>query len=268
MPNLLIVESNLTDTVKAAKNKGWLSSGETYGKALLASGDNVSFDICMPYAGDFNLGNLDLTTYDGFVFTGSSVTWCVDDAEAKVLRQTIEKLFELGKPILGSCNGLQLANVVLGGQCGPAPKGKEIGIARDISITPEALSHPIHQGRNQQFSALCVHRDHITRLAPGAVISASNDHSPVQAMIYEQSGICFWGMQYHPEFTLDDIINSVSGAARLFDKDKIFQAELISARENATGKAAQRLGIRGNDLDPSVRRLELHNWLKKVAVAS
>ncbi len=40
-------------------------------------------------------------------------------------------LFELGKPILGSCNGLKLANVVLGGQCGPAPKSKEIEPNRD-----------------------------------------------------------------------------------------------------------------------------------------
>lgn len=267
MPHLLIVESNLTDTVNAAKNKGWLSAGEIYGSALQASGSNVSFDICIPYAKDFNLNRFDLTAYDGFVFTGSSVTWCVDDSDAKVLRQTIEKLFELGKPILGSCNGLQLANVVLGGQCGPAPKGKEIGVARDISISPEALSHSIHQGRNQQFSALCVHRDHITKLAPGAVISASNDHSPVQAMIYERDDICFWGMQYHPELELDDIIHSVSGTDKLFNQDKVFQAELISARDNLAGEAAQRLGIRGNDLDPEVHRTELRNWLKRLAAA-
>ena len=76
---------------------------------------------------------------------------------------------------MGSCNGLQLANVVLGGQCDPASKGKEMGIARDICITPEGLNHPIHQGQNLKFSALCVHRDHITKLAPGAIITASND---------------------------------------------------------------------------------------------
>lgn len=268
MPHLLIVESNLTDTVNAEKIKGWISADETYGSALQASGNNVSFDICMPYTEDFNLNNLDFATYDGFVFTGSSVPWCVDDVEAKILRQTIEKLFELGKPILGSCNGLQLANVVLGGQCGPAPKGKEIGVARNIGITPEALSHPIHQGRNQQFSALCVHRDHITKLASGAVISASNDHSPVQAMIYEQGNICFWGMQYHPEFSLDDIINSVSGSTELFDKDKPFQAELMSTRENPAGDASQRLGVLGNDLDPEVHRSELGNWLKMLAARS
>lgn len=267
MPHLLIVESNPTETVDAVKNKGWLSAGETYGSALKASASNVSFGICMPYAKSFNLNDLDLASYDGFVFTGSSVTWCVNDVEATILRQTLEKLFELGKPILGSCNGLQLANVVLGGQCGPAPKGKEIGVARNIRITPEALNHPIHQGRNQQFSALCVHRDHITKLAPGAVITASNDHPPVQAMIYEQGNICFWGMQYHPELSLDNIINSVSGSTKLFAKDKVFQAELISARENPVGEAAQRLGVRGNDLDPEVHRSELRNWLKRLVLA-
>jgi GMP synthase (glutamine-hydrolysing) len=267
MPHLMIIESNLTDTVNEARNKGWLSAGETYGSSLKASGSNVSFDICMPYAEGFNLNHLNLSSYDGFVFTGSSVPWCVDDVEAKILRQTLEKMFELGKPILGSCNGLQLANVVLGGQCGPAPKGKEIGIARDINITPEALSHPIHRGRNQQFSALCVHRDHITKLAPGAIISASNDHSPVQAMIYEQGNICFWGMQYHPELSLNDIINSVSGSTKLFNKNKRFQAKLISARENPAGEAAQRLGVRGNDLDPDVHRSELHHWLKSLVRA-
>jgi GMP synthase (glutamine-hydrolysing) len=268
MPHLLIVESNLTTTVKSARNKGWLSSGETYGRALQASGTNVSFDICMPYAEDFQLNCLDLTNYDGFVFTDSSVTWSVGEVEATVLRQTIEKLFELGKPILGSCNGLQLANVVLGGQCGPAPKGKEIGVARDINITSEAISHPIHQGRNQRFSALCFHRDHITKLVTGAVISASNDHSLVQAMFYEQGNIIFWGMQYHPELSLDNIINAVSGSAKLFNKDKAFQAELISARENPAGEAAQRLGVLGNDLDPKIHRSELRNWLDRLATTS
>ncbi len=67
---LLIVESNLTDTVKAAKNRGWLSAGETYGSALRASASNGSFDICMPHSEDFHLNDFDLTSYDGFVFTG------------------------------------------------------------------------------------------------------------------------------------------------------------------------------------------------------
>ena len=166
---------------------------------------------------------------------------------------------------MGSCNGLQLANVVLGGQCGPASKGKEMGIARDICITPEGLNHPIHQGQNLKFSALCVHRDHITKLAPGAIITASNDHSPVQAMIYERANIFFWGMQYHPELCIDNIINEVSGTNKLFNKGKTFQAELILVRENPMGDAARRLGVLGNDLDLQIHQSELRNWLKTLS---
>jgi hypothetical protein len=87
-------------------------------------------------------------------------------------------------------------------------------------------------------------------------------------MFYEQGNIIFWGMQYHPELSLDNIINAVSGSAKLFNKDKAFQAELISARENPAGEAAQRLGVLGNDLDPKIHRSELRNWLDRLATTS
>jgi hypothetical protein len=94
-------------------------------------------------------------------------------------------------------------------------------------------------------------------------MSASNNHYPVQAMIHEQGNICFGGMQYHPELFLDNIITAVSGPAMLFNKDKACQAELISARENPSGEAAQRLGDLSNDL--KVHRSELPHWFDRLA---
>jgi len=102
------------------------------------------------------------------------------------------------------------------------------------------------------------------QLALGAVISASNDHSPGQAMIYDKANIFYLGKQYYPTPLLDNIINADSRPARLFNKDKAFQAEFISASENSTVVAGQMFGFLGNDLNPEGHLSEFRNVLARL----
>ena len=94
-----------------------------------------------------------------------------------------------------------MAAHVLGGTCRAAPAGREDGMARGLTLSAAAGLHPMMQGRDPVFAAVCVHRDEVHTLPPGAVVLAGNNHSKVQAMVYEQDGICFWGSQYHPEYS-------------------------------------------------------------------
>ena len=264
MPHLLIIESDPPAIVDSLKTAGRRISVGRYARVFQSISDQISYDVTLPYAGDFERASLDFAAYDGFVFTGSNVSWSVDAPEALPLRQTMEATLKAQKPIFGSCNGLQLAAVLLGGTCGAAPTGMEIGLACNIALSSIGQIHPLHSGRTEPFCALSVHRDQVSKVPGGAIVTAGNEHSPVQAMVYEQGGVRFWGTQYHPEYSLADIIDSVSDANSLFFSEHEIVAELQAVQQDLCGEAAKRPGVSANDLKPYVCRTELRNWLQSL----
>ncbi len=251
MRNILIVDSN-TPELNAASDKP--TPGETYAAALRASTtEALSVTVVTPYA-DPKLPPLG--PFDGAVFTGSAVEWSTDDPRAKPLADAMRAIFAAGIPTLGSCNGMQLAASVLNGSTDASPNGREDGIAREIHLTDAGRAHPMLAGRQDGYAAPCVHRDEVRRLPEGAVLLAGNGHSPVQAFAYERDGIRFWGMQYHPEFTpafIGDLIRRIGGMSDAAAGD--LQVADIDA------EAAQRLGLRSDEMAAPVRLTELRNWL-------
>ena len=81
--------------------------------------------VVNPYEGILNAD--DFAGVDGVVFTGSGVSWSTDAPEAACQRAAMELAFDAGLPSWGSCNGMQLAAVVLGGQVAASPNG--LGLA-------------------------------------------------------------------------------------------------------------------------------------------
>ena len=72
-----------------------------------------------------------LESIGGAVFTDSSAASATDAAEYKPQKHTMESTFKHRIPCWGSCAGLQLAAVVLGGTVSASPNGVEVGLARD-----------------------------------------------------------------------------------------------------------------------------------------
>ena len=114
-------------------------------------------------------------------------------------------------------------------------------------------------GREDGYAVPCVYRDEVTVLPDGAVVLARNAHSPVQAMAYERDGVRFWGVQYHPEYTLPYIGKGVVAWGRCSAE---VGAELEIAGTDPD--AAKRLGVRFSDMQPEVRLTELRNWLAQL----
>lgn len=264
MTKILIIESDPPELKKNNTSLGRRGNAESYGDALITCQADINIQIATPYSPDFKFDSLQLGDIDGVVFTGSCVEWSVNDKKAKPLHQSMEKVLAAQKPILGSCNGMQLACVVLGGRIHKSPNGMELGVARDIRLTERGSQHAFHKGRRKIFSCLCIHRDEVVELPSGAELTASNQHSEVQAMVYEQSGQSIWGIQYHPEGTpgqFADIVNSPDG---LFSSSTTLVDDLRLADSDPMGGAASRLGAREDDLTPSILRTELYNWLNKI----
>ena len=102
---------------------------------------------------------------------------------------------------------------------------------------------------------LCWHRDEVTALPPGAVVLAGNAHSGVQAMAVTGGGVDFWGCQYHPEF---DTEVAASIAERTAQPEALVR-DLRAATADAA--AADRVGMRAEDLERERHRTEIRNWL-------
>lgn len=231
MTRILIVDSN---------GPGMPALAPGFAAVLQALSPQIMCSFCAPYLGQA----LPEGAFDGVVFTGSAVSWGVDAPEGEVLREIWRQVTCWKVPIWGSCNGMQLAAFMLGGQCAASPHGDELGMAEAISLTDIGRGHPMMQGRASQFRAPTVHRDEVQHLPSGACLLARNAHSEVQAFAYETADISFWGTQYHPEFSRADV------ATWLADRGKS-----LPDSEEQDGQG---------DLALATRTLELQNWLAHV----
>jgi len=196
---------------------------------------------------------------DGVIFTGSAVDWGVDDPRGAPLWAAMETVFARGLPTYGSCNGMQLAASVLGGSSEASPNGRERGLAVGITLTRAGLAHPFLAGRRQRFSVPCIHSHEVTALPEGAIPLAGNAHSPVQAFAYDEGGVSFWGVQYHPEVSPAHMAGVLVHAG---ETDAALIADLEVAETDAG--AAIRLGGAPEDLAPATRLTELRNWLRHI----
>lgn len=253
MTKILLIESNPPDLTAHGQR-----AAAGFEATLKALDPAIELTVAAPYAAPFTADLL--AGIDGAVFTGSAAAWATDAVEAAPLRQAMELTFAQPLPVWGSCNGLQLAAVVLGGTVGAAAAGLEVGLAQKIALTQAGRRHAMLAGRKNGYAAPAIHRDAVKRVPHGAVTLAGNAHSPVQAMAYAQGGVDFWGTQYHPELALITIAGWVR-ARGLFAACDPAIAGLADGDES---NAARELGLEPHCLTLANRALELRHWLSHV----
>jgi len=259
MKTVLILEGNTTDLVVEAKTRNGVSPAEMYELALKSQEPEIQCKIIAPYESTFTDEHLD--NIDGVVLTGSGVPWSVDEPQARPLREAVSKVFGRGIPTLASCNGMQLGAVILGGKIGISPNGMEVGLALEIDRTNHGKKHSLLNGRTDGYAVPCAHRDEVQDLPDNAVHLAENAHSPIQAFAYEQGGVNFWGMQYHPEFTAAWVADLMRAPGTLWQNSTA--ANLLDLADTDKS-AAKQLGAREEDLTLEVRATEIRNWLTHI----
>lgn len=201
--NILVMEGNDAEGRLRQKTRLGRMASEGYSGCIRFLAPDAETHICMPADADADLPDVNgLRRFDGVVITGSALHVWEEKPEA--LRQVAfaRKVYESGVPFFGSCWGLQVATAAAGGTVEKNPLGREAGVARAVTIQDAGRGHPLLDGRPPVFDAPCIHLDAVTKPAPGTTILASNTMAPVQAAeIHHRNGV-FWGVQYHPEFTL------------------------------------------------------------------
>ncbi|MDX3807852.1 type 1 glutamine amidotransferase [Bosea thiooxidans] len=208
---LLFVDGNTRDQRASYVRDYGASPAEAYAAEVAAIAPDIVSDICLPADEGANLPDgAGLESYDGIFLTGSALH--IYEIEPAVTRQIelMQAIYASGTPCFGSCWGIQMGSVAAGGTVTANPNGREVGFARRIAPTEIGRGHPLLAGRPAAFDAPAIHLDTIALPPHGTTILASNSVSQVQAAEIRHNGGTFWGVQYHPEFSLG-LVASILG---------------------------------------------------------
>jgi len=99
-------------------------------------------------------------------------------------------------PTFGSCFGLQITTLALGGTMVKDPARRELGTI-ELRLTDVARKDPIFGALPDPFLAQAGHNDRALELPPGADLLAYTERCPVNA--FRVHGKPFWTTQFHPE---------------------------------------------------------------------
>ncbi len=263
------------DGLKAA---GMSLASDLYAKMLLRYLPEARYDILFPSdEGGAMPDTTELEHYSGILWTGCSL--CVLDTHLPTVTNQIrlsEQAFELGIPSFGSCWGLQIATVAAGGEVEINPKGREMGIARKISLTKEGEVHPMFEGKPKVFEAFISHDDHVTGVPEQGVVLAGNDFTTVQALEVVHNKGTFWSTQYHPEYDLNEIACLMMAREEKLIKIGFFtnRKDLLSLvdRMKLLFKEPDRKDLRwqlvidDDVLSEKIRQVEFKNYINKLVL--
>lgn len=272
-PRFLVVDGYAREGREGLAAGGATPAGPLYEKMLKACHPGAEVDIVYPADPDASLPQgAAVGQYDGIAWTGSSLTIHSDDPQVTPQIAFAREAFANQVPSFGSCWAAQIAVVAAGGRCAENPRGREMGFARKIQLTPEGRGHPLYAGKKTVFDAFISHEDEVTHLPPGGVLLASNDFSAVQAVAVTHKGGSFWGLQYHPEYDLHEFARlCYCRKAKLTEKGFFKDVDaaqsyvdLLEALHQDPGRRdiAWLLGIDDDVMNEDVRLAEVRNWIQ------
>jgi GMP synthase (glutamine-hydrolysing) len=271
--HILVIDGNEAATRAKHVSVGGTSSGEGYVATLKRLDDDVECDIVHPADEEPKLpAGVALSHYDGAVITGSALN--VYSREPAVQRQIelAKAVFDAAVPCFGSCWGLQVGVTAAGGTVTRNPRGREFGFARRITLSALGRDHAMFQGKPEVFEACTVHVDTVESLPPNSMPLAHNDMG-LQAAEIRLPKSRFWGVQYHPEYSIAEIAAMARRYRDVLIRDGLVKdsaeldglsADLIAFNEHPDDvRLAWRFGVGPSVTDANLRLTEIRNWLEK-----
>lgn len=270
--HFLVVDGYSKESRDEFEKVGMTLAHKLYTDMLLRSWPTATYDVYLP--SDTGAKEpTDLKSYAAVLWTGCNLT-AYHDHDPRVRRQIdlAKRAFADGVPSFGSCWGLQIAACAAGGDVKAHPKGREMGIARKIRLSPAGISHPMYRGKDAVFEAFISHEDEVVRLPDGAQLLASNPFTNIQAFAIKHKAGEFWGVQYHPEYNLFEMAQLTRarekrltgmGFFRGPDDFKVYTDNLLALHETPDSKSLRwQLAIDDDVIDEAYRTLEFNNFLE------
>lgn len=233
----------------------------------------LKFDTIIPCQENFEYDSNSFSSYDGACFTGSSMSAYSKERDCTIQVEIMKDLFAKNISTFGSCWGIQIAAIAIGGKVELSPKGREVGVGRKVSVTPSGQSHPMFQGKKNVFEAFMSHSDEVTSIPDDrATVLAGNDHSIIQAMSVRHGDVESWFVQYHPEYDLKYFAGLISTRKKRMtdmgfflkeDDIDLYVQELFDLHDDPKLKHLKwKYGIDEDMMDSDIKRREVRNWLK------
>ncbi len=256
---------------------GATPAGQLYKRMLETHAPGARVDILYPADPGVSMpAGAELDQYDGIAWTGSSLTIYEPGPLVTPQIEFARAAFAAGIPSFGSCWAAQIAVVAAGGACARNPRGKEMFLARKITLTREGRAHPMYRDKKSVFDAWISHDDEITHLPHGGLVLASNDFTRVQAVsITYQRGV-FWSVQYHPEYDAHEMARLCycrkqklveQGFLPDMETAQAFVDQLEALHDNPDRKDLRwRFGIDEDILNPDIRQAEVRNWIEQLVI--
>lgn len=267
------MEGNTIARQKQAAELGVNSASGIYVEAISDHFSDLEIDVI--HAADRGQSpprGASIEDYDAMVVGGSGLHAYDNTFEVQNQIELLKQYAQTGKPILGSCWGLQIAVIAGGGTVELSPNGREVGVARKLCLNEAGRNHPLYRNKNQVFDAACIHYDEVGTLPSGSVPLCSNNHSEIQGAIVPLGRSEVWAVQYHPEFDFSHLSKLFDLYARDmvnqgFFKDEIdarlYKEKLDNLDEDRQNSALRwQLGIDDDILDNRIRRAEIINWIE------
>lgn len=205
-----------------------------------------------------------LKQFDGVLWTGSSLSVLDKIPDVQRQLQFAEDIFYSGIPLYGSCWGLQIATKAAGGTIVKSKNGLELGTSEPIELTKQGKKSELFSGRNDSFQALCIHYDEVGKLPNNTKVLAKNTHSKVQAMTFTHKNSEFFGVQYHPEFTPDNMVKIVSFLKKKLIESGYFQNQLIAT--NFIEKLKNKSALPNEVVNYQLHYQEISNWVNSLVL--
>lgn len=214
-----------------------LKTGATYPALRTAFGDFDSWFVAR-LAPELNIHVVDVTVddlpgrpedWDGIVITGSPAMVSDREPWSEQAASWLADAVRAETAVLGVCYGHQLLAHALGGEVGFHPRGRESG-THPVELLDAALDDPLFQGLPRQFPAQLTHRQSVLRLPDNAVLLGRNEFEAHQAF---RLGPCAWGVQFHPEFSLEVMRAYLEVQAPDLEKEGLDASALLAGVRNA-----------------------------------
>jgi len=274
----LIIDGYPQQSRDALETAGMKLAWKLYADMLLQHLPDAAYDVVLPSDPGVELPPAgDLDRYAGIIWTGCNLS--INDTDNPSVSGQIRlagDAYEVGTPSFGSCWGLQMAVVAAGGEVEPNPKGREMGLARKIHLTPEAYDHPMFEGKPKVFEGFISHDDMVTKMTPESVCLAGNSFTSVQAAAVTHKKGVFWATQYHPEYDLHEMARLIVAREEKLTKAGFFRGhdDMVELVERMEALAAEpdredlrwQLAIDDDVLNDSIRQCEFVNWINKLVL--
>ena len=181
-----------------------------------------------------------------------------------------ELVFNIGRPVLGICYGMQTMAEQLGGKV-VSSNLREFGYAQIRARGHSDLFKDIQDETNDEGHGLLnvwmSHGDQVASLPKGFKSIASTDNTAIAAMADEDRK--FYGLQFHPEVThttqgmkiLERFIYEIVGCQSLWTTEKIVDDSIARVKEKV-GSDKVLLALSGG-VDSSVVAALLHKAIGK-----